>query len=162
MHDKWDVESAYYKINILAAAFIIIGFGVSLLCSGPLILASLALLSSLGNALYNTTDEFKKYQQTHIAFEREKSKGLTNDINQLVIDNLNEEYRTACFDFWKSLALTTVGTAFIITVAAFSWPVALCLTLGYIAYRFNSHFQKEQGNNLKFLDQENYHSLCMT
>ncbi|RUR08401.1 hypothetical protein [Legionella sp. km772] len=140
--DQWQVQCAYYLINILAAALIVISFGISLVCSGPLVLAGLALLSSLGNALYNTTDEFKKYQQAMVDLQREKTNSGAH--NNTKYQLLNEKYKEACAGFWKYLTLTALGTAFIITLAAISWPVALCLTLSYMAYRLNDNKKSEQ------------------
>jgi hypothetical protein len=145
LNDEWEVQCAYYLINIFAANLIVISFGISLLCTGPLALAGLAIFCSLGNALYNTLDEFNKYQRARIAIQRELANGsLQNDANhQELIELLNKECEQAATDFWKFLAFNVGGTAFIITAAVISWPVALSLTLLYAAYRLNNVIQNK-------------------
>ena len=158
LNDEWEVKTAYYFINILAANLIIIGFGMSLLCTGPFVLAGLSLMCSLGNALYNTTDKFKTYQQARIAVQRELSNGkiLNDEHHQKLIIELHKEFERANIDFWNTLAITTTGTAFIITAAVISWPIALSLTLSYIAYRL---YEANNGNSVESGKQELIHDI---
>lgn len=144
LNDEWEVRCDYFLINILAANLIFFSFGITLLCTGPLALAALAFFSSIGNALYNTTEEFIKYQQTTIALQRELSNGtiLDDEYHQKLIIKLNNECTLSSSDFWNTLACTIGGTAFIITTAVLCWPAALCLTLSYIAYQLNDSYQK--------------------
>ena len=159
LNDEWEVQKAYYLINILAASMIVISFGISILCTGGLALVGLAFFSSLGNALYNTLDEFNKYQQAKIAIQRELSNGsILNDAHhQELIQKLNNECSEAATEFWKYLAFNIGGTAFIITAAVVSWPVALSLTLIYIAYRLYNVIQNQL--NDQGLEKEKTHDI---
>ncbi len=145
LNDEWDAQNAYYFINILAANILVISFGLSMVCSGPLVLAGLAFFSMLGNALYNTAEEYKKYQQSKIALQREISNGiiLNDEHHHQLMVRLNKECNQNCTDFWKTLIYNVGGTAFIITAAVVSWPIALSITLTYMAYRLHNAYQKK-------------------
>jgi hypothetical protein len=159
LNDEWEVQCAFYLINFLAATILVISFGISMLCSGALALAGLAFFSSLGNALYNATDEFKKYQQAKISVQREQSNGqILNDLHhQKLIKDLNRECCQAYTDFWNTLAYKIGGTAFIITATVVSWPIALSITIIYMAYRLNNTFQ--QSLNQESKEQEEPHDI---
>ena len=143
-NDEWEVQSTYYFINILAANILVISFGLSMVCSGPLVLAGLAFFSMLGNALYNTSEEYKKYQQSRVALQREISNGiiLNDEHHHQLMVKLNKECSQNCSDFWKTLIYNVGGTVFIITAAVVSWPIALSITLAYMAYRLHNAYQK--------------------
>lgn len=145
LNDQWEVQCAYYLLNILAANILVISFGLSIICSGPIVLACLALFSMLGNALYNASEEYKKYQHSRIAVWRETSNGikLNDEHHQKLVDELNRECSQACADFWKTLAYNVGGTAFIITAAVVSWPIALSITLTYMTYRLHHAYQQK-------------------
>ncbi|CEG58696.1 hypothetical protein [Legionella fallonii] len=145
LNDEWETQCAYYLINILAANIIFIAFGVSMFCSGGFILAGMAFLSMLGNALYNTAEEFKKYQQAQIAIRREQANGalLNDEHHQQLMSKLYEQCNQASIEFWKTLAFNVGATAFIITATVISWPVALSLTLTYAAYRLYTNHQSK-------------------
>ncbi|HHT0594325.1 TPA: hypothetical protein ACTXXA_002726 [Legionella anisa] len=148
LNDEWEAQSTYFAINVLGANIIATCFALSLLCTGPLALAGLALFSMLGNAMYNTSEEYKKYQKSSIAVRRELENGTILDDahhHQLLI-KLNEECNKNYCEFWKSLAFNVGGIAFIITAAVASWPLAVGLTLIYVAYRLNDAYQKQLHN----------------
>ncbi|WP_131780421.1 hypothetical protein [Legionella bozemanae] len=148
LNDEWDAQCTYFAINVLGANIIATSFAVSLLCAGPLALAGLALFSMLGNALYNTSEEYKKYQKSSIAVRREVTNGniLDNEHHHQLIRKLNEECNKNYCEFWKSLAFNVGGIAFIITAAVASWPLAVGFTLVYVAYQFNNAYQKQLQN----------------
>ncbi|MCL9684988.1 hypothetical protein [Legionella maioricensis] len=145
LNDEWEAQNAYYLINFFAASILVISFGFSMVCSGPLVLAGLAFFSMMGNALYNASEEYKKYQQSRIAIRRELSNGiiLNDDHHHKLMAKLNEESGQTSTDFWKALIYNIGGTAFIITAAVISWPIALSITLTYMAYRLNNAYQKK-------------------
>lgn len=145
LNDEWEAQCTYFAINILAANLIATCFAISLLCTGPLALAGLALFSLLGNAMYNTAEEYKKYQKTLIAVRRELANGavLEDEHHHQLLQKLNAECDKNCLEFWKTLAFNVGGIAFIITAAAASWPVALGLTCLYVAYRLYDVYQKQ-------------------
>ncbi|KTD42152.1 hypothetical protein [Legionella parisiensis] len=148
LNDEWEAQSAYFAINVLGANIIATCFAISLLCTGPLALAGLALFSMLGNALYNTSEEYKKYQKSSIAVRRELANGnvLDDEHHHQLLRKINEECNKDYCEFWKSLAFNVGGIAFIITAAVASWPIALGLTLVYMAYQFNNAYQKQLHN----------------
>ncbi|WP_157737120.1 hypothetical protein [Legionella lansingensis] len=141
LNDEWEAQCAYYAINIMAASLVAIGFGATVFFSGGL---SLAVLSMIGNALYATADEYKNYKKSTIAIQREKNNGhIENDDTHLeLMSQLTKESSQAYSDFWKRLAYNTAGPAFIITTAAFSWPIALLITVPYVVYQVNSAYKK--------------------
>ncbi|WP_051131815.1 hypothetical protein [Legionella tunisiensis] len=152
MNDEWQAQCAYYLFNITAATILIVGFTAALTFTGPAAVAGLALFSMLGNAMYNTADEYKKYKQASIAVERENANAENGDAlthHQKLIKELNDDASQAYTDFWKTLAFNTGGTAFIVTAAVISWPVALGLTIGYMLYRSNNNYQNQLGGNDK-------------
>ncbi|STX44159.1 coiled-coil protein [Legionella donaldsonii] len=152
LNDEWEVQCAYYLFNITAATILIVGFTASLTFTGPAAIAGLALFSMLGNAMYNSADDYKKYQQASIAVQRERANDVSGDElqhHQKLIKELSDDASQASTNFWKTLAFNTGGTAFIITAAVISWPVALGLTLGYGAYRLNNNYQSQLGGNDK-------------
>ena len=122
LNDEWTAQCTYYLINIFAANLLVICFTISMLFTGPLLLAGLAFFSSIGNALYNTSEEFKKYQKARISLQRENTNGLILDDehHQKLMQVLQLEYTKASTEFWTSLAYTTGGTAFFITAAVIS------------------------------------------
>lgn len=145
LDDEWDAQCSYYAINIFGAHILALSFAVTLLYTGPLALAGVALFSMLGNALYNTAEEYKKYQQTKVAIKRELANGvLVNDAHhQKLIQILYEEHNEANKEFWNTLAFNFGGIAFIITTAVIFWPVALTVTIGYIGYQLSKSYQKQ-------------------
>ncbi|HHF7346629.1 TPA: hypothetical protein ACPSKB_003296 [Legionella feeleii] len=133
LNDEWEAQSAFYGVNILAASFIVVGFGASLILSGGL---GLAFLSMVGNGLYATADEYKNYAKSTIAIQRERANGALedNDEHRSLMKQLTNQSGQAYSEFWKRLAYNTAGPAFIITTAAFSWPLALLVTAAYMTY----------------------------
>ncbi len=145
LNDEWEAQCAYFLINVLAANIIFIAFGISMVCSGVFILAGMAFLSMLGNALYNTAEEYKKYQQAKIAIRREEANGavLNDEHHKQLMNKLLEQCNQANIEFWQTLGFNLGATAFIITAAVISWPIALSLTLTYAAYRIYVHHQSQ-------------------
>ncbi|WP_454785242.1 hypothetical protein [Legionella sp. WA2024007413] len=145
VNDEWETQCAYFAINILGANLLATCFAISMLCTGPLALAGLALFSMLGNALYNTSEEYKKYQKTSIAIRRELANGARVDDEQhrQILNNLNDECSKNYYEFWKSLAFNVGGITFLITAAVASWPIALGVTLIYVGYRLKDAYQKQ-------------------
>ncbi|ASQ46160.1 hypothetical protein [Legionella clemsonensis] len=144
MHDEWKVECAYYQFNIVAASLLIVAFAATLIGFGPLALGVFAALSMFGNALYNTSDEYKKYKQASISVSREKSNGKTSedDCHYKLLHQLHAESLQANKIFWKTLIFNTTATACIITAAAISWPIACILTVSYLTYRIFDNYQQ--------------------
>jgi hypothetical protein len=151
LNDEWEATCAYYAINILAANLLATCFAISIICTGPLALAGLALFSMLGNALYNASEEYKHYKKAQIAIQRELHNGsiLNDDHHRELLKILNKECEERHIHFWKTMAFNVGGIAFIITAAVASWPIALGLTLCYLAYCVNNALQKqlEKNNN---------------
>ncbi len=143
LEDEWKASVHYYAINILAATILACGYALTLLCSGPVVLLGIALVSMLGNALYNTANDYKKYQQTRIALHREQLNGalLEDEQHHLLLQLLNKECDQSQSDFWKTLAYNVGGIAFIISATIISWPVAVCLTVAYLAYQLKNTYQ---------------------
>lgn len=146
LNDEWESQCSYFAINIFAANIIAASFAISMLCTGPLALAGLAFFSMLGNALYNTSENYKKYQKAKLTLQRELSNGaIQNDEHhQQLAKILNEEWVQSYQQFWKALVFNVGGIAFIITAAAASWPIALGLTLAYMIYCVNDAYQKQR------------------
>ena len=145
LNDEWESKSAYYAINITGANLLVICFAIPMFyAAGPLTIACLALFSMLGNALYNSSEEFRLYQQAKIAVKRElANREILNDTHHKdLIKELNQECNQRYNDYWQSLAFNVGGIAFIITAAVVSWPIALCLTAAYLLYQLNNNYQK--------------------
>lgn len=161
LNDQWQATSSYYAINILGASILACGYALTLLCSGPLILAGLAMISMLGNALYNTSNQYKKYRETKIALQREQLNGmiLNDEYHQSLIQILNNECHQQQKEFWITLGCNIGGMAFIISAAVISWPIALCLTAGYIAYQLIHTYQNYRKQNIDELPHDVYRIL---
>lgn len=144
LNDDWEAQCVYYKFNLVATHILMAALGATFLVSGPLALASVAALNMLANALSNTAEEYKKYKQASIAVQREVANAqVSPDMHhQNLLQELNAECQQANINFWKTLAFNVGATAFIITAAATSWPVACGLTLSYMAYKLNDAYQK--------------------
>jgi hypothetical protein len=169
LNDEWAATCSYYAINILAANLLAACFAVSMICTGPLALAGVALLNMLGNALYNASEEYKRYKKAKIAIERELHNGSILDAteststgydstaffrsngvhHQELLKILNKECKERYIHFWKTLAFNVGGIAFIITAAVASWPIALGLTFCYLTYCANNAHQKQLEKNNK-------------
>lgn len=145
LKDEWESQCSYYAINILGAHILAISFAATLMYSGPLAIAGVALFSMLGNALYNTAGEYKKYKKTQIAVTRELANGeiLNNQHHQQLLSLLREERDEAHTELWNSLAFNFGGIAFIISATVICWPVALVVTVGYIGHQLNKSYQKQ-------------------
>lgn len=145
LKDEWESQCSYYAINILGAHILAISFAATLIYTGPLAIAGVALFSMLGNALYNTAEEYKKYKKTQIAVTRELANGeiLNNEHHQQLLSLLREERDEAHTELWNSLAFNFGGIAFIITATVVCWPVALVVTVGYIGHQLNKSYQKQ-------------------
>ncbi|KTD02231.1 hypothetical protein [Fluoribacter gormanii] len=145
LNDEWEAQCTYFAINIVGANIIATCFAISMLCTGPLALAGIALFSMLGNALYNTSEEYKKYQKSSIAVRRELANGkiLDDDHHRQLLKQLDDECSKNYLEFWNNLAFNVGGIAFLITAAVASWPVALGVTLIYVGYRLNDTYQKQ-------------------
>ncbi|KTD60319.1 coiled-coil protein [Legionella santicrucis] len=146
LNDEWESQCSYFAINIFAANIIAVSFAISMVCTGPLALAGLAFFSMLGNALYNTSENYKKYQKAKLTLQRELFNGmiLNDEHHQQLLKILNEEYVQSYQQFWKALTFNVGGIAFVITAAAASWPIALGLTLAYMIYCVNDAYQKQR------------------
>ncbi|KTC88414.1 hypothetical protein [Legionella cincinnatiensis] len=146
LNDEWESQCSYFAINIFAANIIAVSFAISMLCTGPLALAGLAFFGMLGNALYNTSEHYKKYQKAKLTVQRELLNGaiLNDEHHQQLLQILNEEHVQSYQQFWKALGFNVGGIAFIITAAAASWPIALGLTLAYMIYCVNDAYQKQR------------------
>ncbi|CEK10405.1 hypothetical protein [Legionella hackeliae] len=146
VNDEWEAQCAYYKFNIVAATLFIGAFGSTFVFFGPFALGILAGLSMLGNALYNTASEYKKYKQSSIAVQREITNGkfLANEHHYEMLNALNYRCAESYKLFWKTLIFNTTATAFIITAAAISWPIACALTFSYLSYRLYENYQKSR------------------
>lgn len=151
LQDEWIVTCSYFKISYMAATLLLVSFVGSILCPASMVLVGTAILGMLGNALYNTTQEFKKYHQGKVAVERELANGLIlNDAHhQELLNTLQQESEQNYIQFCKKLTFNFGGAAFIITAVVFSWPVALCLMLGYISYQLNQTYQKQLNQSHK-------------
>ncbi|KTD06921.1 hypothetical protein SAMN02746073_2252 [Legionella jamestowniensis DSM 19215] len=144
LHDEWRVECAYYEFNIIAASILAIAFAATFIYFGPFALGVLSALSMLGNAFYNTGDEYKKYKKASVSLKREKINGeiLKDEGHYKLFNQLHIECLQANRFFWKTLIFNTVATSFIITAAAISFPIASMLTVSYVIYRFFDSYQQ--------------------
>lgn len=160
LNDEWKVQCAYYRFNIFAASLFIVAFGATFLFSGPLILTCLAAISMLGNALYNSAADFKRYRQASIAVEREliNSKTLHDgESHQDLLKELTIECSQANLAFWKTLVFNTAATSLLITAAAISWPIAAMLAVSYVAYRLaDGYYSHQQSLNKKPINRDIY------
>ncbi|WP_058535183.1 hypothetical protein [Legionella saoudiensis] len=145
LKDEWEAQCSYYAINILGAHILAISFAATLIYTGPLAIAAVALFSMLGNALYNTAEEYKKYKKAQIAVARELTNGeiLNDEHHQKLISLLREERDEAHAELWNTLTFNFGGIAFIITATVVCWPVALAVTIGYIGHQLNKSYQKQ-------------------
>ncbi|CAM4492604.1 MAG: hypothetical protein LEGION0403_FIIPPAGN_00442 [Legionella sp.] len=145
LKDEWEAQCSYYAINILGAHILAISFAATLIYTGPLAIAGVALFSMLGNALYNTAEEYKKYKKSQIAIARELVNGeILNDAHhQQLLSLLREERDEAHTELWDSLTFNFGGIAFIITATVVCWPVALVVTVSYIGHQLNKSYQKQ-------------------
>lgn len=136
LNDEWEAQSAYHAFNLAAASSQAVGFGVIFLLFGSLSLTYVFSMM-LGSALYFTANDFKSYQQASVAVHREllNGKGANDSTHQKILKELTADYHKASTNFWKNLAYNTAGPTFIVTVAAISWPVALLITVSYLAYQ---------------------------
>ncbi|MFA6302669.1 MAG: hypothetical protein WC627_06000 [Legionella sp.] len=149
INDDWEAQKAYYMINLLGACIIALSFAVGFTVASPYVLGALALCSMLGNALYNTANDYKKFIQTKMALKRERANGLTLDDkhHQQLMITLSDEFNESFNQFCKNLAFNVGGIAFIITTAVVCWPVALCITALYVAYQITKNYQQQLHKN---------------
>ncbi|KTD76527.1 hypothetical protein [Legionella waltersii] len=140
LNDQKEIQQNYYLFNIAAANVFVLAFAASLIVSGPLTLIGLAAASMLGNAMYNTAEEYKQYRRSIADLKRETLNGtlVADDYHDVLMQNLRVEQAAAQTKFWKNLMFNTGFTALIITAAAVSWPIALSLTLVYIGCKTNN------------------------
>jgi hypothetical protein len=158
LNDEWEALCAYYMFNIAAASLFVLAFGATLLCSGPLFLLGMAALSMLGNALYNSCEEYKQYKQASIAVKRELLNGSLSDEahHYLRLDELNSKCDQVYAEFWSTLVFNAGFTTFIIVAAAISWPLAALITISYLGYKLWEFYEKEQQKTDKKVEPDIY------
>lgn len=163
LRDEWEAEYAYYAINMTGACIIALSYGLSICCLSTLGLAGLTLCGMLGNALYNTSAEYKKYYQSKVALARENTNGTLLNTNnahhkQLLV-KLNKELDENYTKFTSNLSFNVGGLAFIITVAVASWPIALCLTTLYIGQQLKNNYQFQLTKHREEVDHDIYRQV---
>lgn len=146
--DQGEVRFRYYLFNIAAASLLALVFAATMLLSGTLTFVCLAAASMLGNALYNTAEEYRKYSRISISLDREQSNGqlIADEYHVALMSRLNDELKIAEKQFWDSLIFNTGFVALIITAAAVSWPIALSITTIYIAYKLEKMEQPDKSH----------------
>ncbi|RMX15116.1 hypothetical protein EAS68_13085 [Legionella jordanis] len=156
--DELEVQYAFYSYNIAAAILLLAAFGATLMLSGPVALGCLAALNMLGNALYNSCEEYKQYKKACVAFKRESLNGelLGDERHQLLLSQLEYERKRTQGVFWKTLIFNAGFTAFLITAAAISWPVACVLTLSYLVYRVKTNYDDHQKRSYEQKNQSSH------
>ncbi|CDZ78997.1 hypothetical protein BN59_03312 [Legionella massiliensis] len=164
LNDEWNAQCAYYKFNIAAAVLLIFAFAASLLCTAAIALIVLTALSMLGNALYNSCNEYKNYQLACIAIDRELENGrlFEDEYHYGLLEELDLECKEASRIFWNTLIFNAGFTAFVITTAAISWPVAVALTATYLVYKLWDAFEKSQHENNKLRASQKVYRLFNT
>ncbi|MBN9230745.1 MAG: hypothetical protein J0I93_07815 [Legionella sp.] len=144
LQDQWHAENSYYIINIIASKIIALSLIFSFFCTTSIVLATLALCSTIASALYNTAKDYKKFRRSELALHAIE-RNLTQNATRAQLnlrDELQEETQLLQGQFWKKLALNTCGMAFILAASIACWPVAIAVTalyLGYQAYQSHQH-----------------------
>lgn len=148
-NDEWEIQCRYYMINISGAVLIASSYSVILLFTGPFTILGMAFFSMVGNALYNTAEEYKSYQQACIALEREEANGLILDDehHQELLTRLHVDCDEKNGAFWKAFTFNVGALAFIMTAAAASWPIALAITISYAGYQLHQNYQHHLQEN---------------
>ncbi|MBA2711839.1 MAG: hypothetical protein H0U57_14770 [Tatlockia sp.] len=151
INDDWEAQCHYYLFNIAAALIFIFAFAATLIWTGPLFFLGIAALNMLGNALYNSSEEYKFYKQATIAGKRELlNKEFSGPgYHNAVLHELNEKSLEAQNEFIKTLIFNAVFTTSIMVVASFSWPLATLIMVTYLAYKIWDSYEKEQKKQFK-------------
>ncbi len=146
LKDEWEVNCYYFLFNITAALLFIFVVTATLLWSGPFFLLAIAGLNMLGNALYNSCEEFKRYKQDSIAVQREllNQDSEDTDYKKAILNELNNRTQKSQNDFLKTLVFNAVFSSIILVTASFCWPLAALITLSYIAYKIWDSYEQEQ------------------
>lgn len=144
LQDGWRVTCTYYVFNIAAALLMVVVFAVTLTAPAPFLAACLALCSMIGNAMYNSVNEFKQYQQLAMAVRREQANRDVGMAASKHTPGLLAARDRALSLFVDTLLVNTGLTASLIAVAAVSLPLAGVLVMCYLGYRLQ-HGRAEKG-----------------
>ncbi|MDX1837033.1 hypothetical protein DIZ81_05005 [Legionella taurinensis] len=133
--DEWQVQCDYHVFNLVAAILLCTVFAMTLLTVNPVLLGALALLSMVGNAMYNSANEFKQYRQAASRVTREKSNRLSGLKGIQPLLELTARQDEAFAVFLDSFLFNVVFTASLIAAAAVSLPLAGMMVLCYAGYK---------------------------
>lgn len=133
--DEWQVQCSYYLFNLAAAIMLCAVFSVSLMTLNPVLLGVLAVLSMIGNALYNSANAFKQYRQAATRLKREELNCQSGQETEQ-LTRLKESENNAFAVFFDSLLFNVVFTASLIAVAAVSLPLAGMMVVCYAGYKW--------------------------
>ncbi len=112
--------------NLLAATLIASGFCLSVLAAAPAVVCLSYLIVVVGSALYVTADYYSYY--------REK-----------VLRNAPERETQEAFEkFSVALLKNTAMPLLVMGTLAFSWPAALVLLTGVVAYEYQQKYAKAE------------------
>ncbi|MBA2652497.1 MAG: hypothetical protein H0U73_09565 [Tatlockia sp.] len=147
LDDEWEALYACYLFNIAGAIMIAAAVSASLIFSGTFILVVMAVFCMLGNAFYNSCEEFKQYKQASLAVKRELLNGVLSKQDEphyALLSELKNKSDQAYAYFWRTLVFNTGFMALVIIATIISWPLAVLITLSYLAYRLSDAYKKEQ------------------
>jgi len=151
LNDEWKAQYDYYLFNIAAAVILAVAFGLTFACTSPYLLVGLIALNMLGNACYNSCEEYKKYRLAAIAVKREQLNGqlAPDNHHKVLLEQLNQECIEARNYFWRTLAFNVGFTALIICTSTISWPIAVAITILYLSYKIYESYEKKQQTSEK-------------
>ncbi|KTD50523.1 coiled-coil protein [Legionella rubrilucens] len=133
--DEWQVQCDYHVFNLVAAVLLCSVFAMTLLTFNPVLLGALAVLSMVGNAMYNSANEFKQYRQAATWVTREKLNCQSGLKATQPLTGLMARQDEAFAVFMDSFLFNVVFTASLIAVAAVSLPLAGMMVLCYAGYK---------------------------
>ncbi|QRN03573.1 hypothetical protein GH742_06695 [Legionella sp. MW5194] len=133
--DEWQVQCDHHVFNLVAAVLLCTVFAMTLLTVNPVLLGALAVLGMVGNAMYNSANEFKQYRQAATRVLREKSNHRSGLDAIQPLAELKARQDDAFALFVDAFLFNVVFTASLIAVAAVSLPLAGMMVLCYGAYK---------------------------
>ncbi|MBA2656306.1 MAG: hypothetical protein H0U70_04895 [Tatlockia sp.] len=145
LNDEWNAQCSYYLFNIFASFMLVFAFGLSLVLPASFLLLLMSALAMLGNAFYNSANEYKEYEHARVIVERELINGKQSPdaYHSSILKGLKINLEQAENHFWRTLLFNTGFTALVISTAAISWPIALILTCSYLGLKLFKTFDNK-------------------
>ncbi|WP_233590526.1 hypothetical protein [Legionella qingyii] len=140
---NWRTKESTFYFVAAAATLLMMGFGASLLFTGPGIAVACFFVCTFAVAMYLSSDAYSKYQEKSIRLEEATDKEYAAALI---------EYEAARNDFIFTMIKNTVMPTLLIAAYATCWPAAIALTVLYIGYEiyhaYDQHNSKKEAAKL--------------